>query len=47
MSPWRALAGCTRGLELNHDSAWHEREILLAGGLLSYLRNQRGATSKA
>ena len=41
-------------LTLSHDFTEHEREILLAGGLLSYLRDwqgdngrQRGATSNA
>ena len=30
-------------IELNHDFAPKEREILLAGGLLSYLKEQREA----
>jgi aconitate hydratase len=34
-------------LTLTHDFSSHEREILVAGGLLSYLRGQRGATSSA
>jgi aconitate hydratase len=34
-------------IKLKHDFSEHERQILVAGGLLSYLRNQREATSKA
>jgi aconitate hydratase len=34
-------------LTLRHDFSEHEREILVAGGLLSYLKDQRGATSSA
>ena len=32
-------------LELSHDFSEHEREILVAGGLLSYLREQKPAAS--
>jgi aconitate hydratase len=34
-------------LTLRHDFSEHEREILVAGGLLSYLRDQRGAINSA
>ena len=32
-------------LKLSHDLSEHEREILVAGGLLSYLRRNGGADS--
>jgi aconitate hydratase len=34
-------------IKLKHEFSEHERQILVAGGLLSYLRNQREATSNA
>ena len=34
-------------LTLNHDLSEHEREILLAGGLLSFLRDGHSANGSA
>jgi aconitate hydratase len=41
------LEGSGGELKLSHDFSDHEREILVAGGLLSYLRDQREAISSA
>ena len=43
----RADRGHGRRAELSHDFSEHEREILLAGGLLSYLRDGDSANGSA